>query len=666
MFCPHCSPSRPRYIGNDARCPNCGWQVPLESARLEFAADRARKPAILTTGAVSHAWLAWGLSDARAGTGGVLAINPTAGEMFQKDGLCGPVAAGVAIHDEIVFGGDEQGNVFAVDLRQGNTLWVKTAADVGLRGSPRIESRPLIIDAERVLFAFGEGLTPEEGGALVPLMQRTGLAAGRIAALPETVPHGMRRVSSPLLLGRGEVCVAAYDGTVYRWSAARGLSPSFRLENDRLYQPPVATGGSLVIGTWGGRLLSLDARLERSPREVFSGLGHLRLPLLWDGASRTLVATTVPKSGWPRAVHAWRLSQDGTFDPVPGWRSSVPHTVFGLAVHDGLLFTADSDGTLRAVDLDSPEHAASWQADQLGSKLWSVNVLDDRVFAAGESGRIFAAPLTLGDIDFARDRHARKKDWRAWAGVLIRNSAKPRQAELVAAQVLAREGLHWESAEIYRSRSRLEDCAQQLEAAATQASSGAVAADIWLEAASVWRELQDSRKVDACTEHAIAAAEWPQLRVIPRGNVSLKVGHQAILSFDAANASSGHLARDLRLVLWLEGAPLAEATRPELGAGSTWGAELRAVPFRSGDMSLRLELEFSTEDRARRLRRFWEFRVSVAAADMPPAIFQVETIIANSQFASVKGDGVFLNRAGLSAPQDILAVKAPPPDPDSR
>ncbi len=214
------------------------------------------------------------------------AFDPRAGKViFDAVRLKAVSRSGVAIDGTMAYVGDDDGNVYAIDLADGSIVWTVqvggiVATPIAVSGDQLVvtvqgdrETRPAAValntsDGSQRWRSEGEGaaslVTAPTIGATAVYM---GLNDGTVRALdPESgTLLWTARLTSPLFTGGFAVTddalyVVDVFGEVYRLDAATGSRTwDFALNQSVLRSPPVVVGGThVLVATGDGSLNAID------------------------------------------------------------------------------------------------------------------------------------------------------------------------------------------------------------------------------------------------------------------------------------------------------------------------------------------------------------------------------------------------------------------------
>lgn len=279
------------------------------------------------------------------------------------------------------YGGDERRTRAVPEVRmpppRGEPAW-------SFDGRTLIEFPPAVKDGVAV-FGVNSGrvfaLDVDTGGVIWAKRQES-----YIAATPAIVD--------------GRVYVASMDGllSVYRLADGKKLW-EFSTDGSPIETSPLVVGDELYIGTWGGRLYSLDIR-TRQLRWTFQAPDDIK-------GSAVAVGDTVVVGDYSGNLHAL-----GRSDGAEVWTYTGGARFYGgPGLSDGTLVVGDVGGAVIAVDAASG--AERWRFSTGGAFVYaSPAIADGTVYIGSYDQSLYALDLQTG-----------AQRWRFNAGARISGSA---------------------------------------------------------------------------------------------------------------------------------------------------------------------------------------------------------------------------------------------------
>jgi outer membrane protein assembly factor BamB len=174
-------------------------------------------------------------------TGEVVAFVARTGQVRWARRLA-PTESSPLLADGLVFVGDWDGNVTALDAKTGRTQWVYRA-DGPVKGS-------LALDGGRVFVG-------SYGGHVYALAERTGKLAWRASAQPRFGSSG-RFYSTPAV-AYGRVYLGSTDGKVYSFGAGSGRLRWSHSTGGYVYASPAVWRRLVLVGSYDGSFYAFDA-----------------------------------------------------------------------------------------------------------------------------------------------------------------------------------------------------------------------------------------------------------------------------------------------------------------------------------------------------------------------------------------------------------------------
>jgi outer membrane protein assembly factor BamB len=203
----------------------CGWASPAVAARLVYQTF------------IGHA-----CNDRVPGTDGtVVAFDAHSGKIRWQRTI-GPTESSPLVANGLVYVGDWNGKVWALDARTGATRWTYRT-DGEVKGS--------------AAFAAGRIFVGSYDGHVYALAARTGKLAWRAAAQPRLGSLGTFYSTPAIAYGR--VYIGCTDGKVYSYGAASGKLRWSQSTGGYVYASPAIWHRLVIAGSYDQTLYALDA-----------------------------------------------------------------------------------------------------------------------------------------------------------------------------------------------------------------------------------------------------------------------------------------------------------------------------------------------------------------------------------------------------------------------
>ena len=313
-------------------------------------------------------------------------------------------------HDEVLYFGSDDGNVYAVDAATGRQLWKRGT------GGP-VPATPAVADG-RVFVGSYDGkfyaLDARTGAALWKFLtggERRFEAKGLHGMQPsnQTLSDPFDVFLSSPVAAQGMVYFGSGDGHLYAVDAATGkLRWKFRT-GDVVHASPAYAGGVLYFGSWDTYLYAVDAATGRQKWRFKSGddpLIHNQVGFQSSPAVVNGVVYTGCRDANLYAIDAlsgkekWHFSTDGS------WVVSSP------AVSGGKVFFATSDSSLYIV-LDAATGKPVLQQQGKAYVFSSPAVAGDVVLLGVLNGTLEARDLASGALlwEYQTDASRRNLGW---------------------------------------------------------------------------------------------------------------------------------------------------------------------------------------------------------------------------------------------------------------
>lgn len=310
--------------------------APLWSRSLTRATDRARDA---SGGRLA---LAGGTVFVTTGFGDLYALDAATGAERWRQRMDAPMGGGVTVADGLVYTVTRDGRAWALEADTGRIRWELSGAGAPavLTGGPS----PVVTDRLAVF--------PLSSGDLVAALKRNGIRVWQTA------------VSGGVAGRAGGAAISDVTGD------------------------PVATGGRIHAGNFGGRTVAVDAasgeRIWTAPFGALGPVWPVGGSVFFVSAENRLVRLDADDGTliWQRDL-PYFLRDDRRPDR---WRGV--HVHYGPVLAGGLLWLASSDGVLRGVDPAAGSIVAS--AAIPGGAASAPIVVDRTLYVVSRDGRLHA------------------------------------------------------------------------------------------------------------------------------------------------------------------------------------------------------------------------------------------------------------------------------------
>jgi outer membrane protein assembly factor BamB len=314
---------------------------------------------------------------------------PVAEPMWTRD-IGSPIWAGVSAGRGVVYVGDDEGRLSALDATTGALVWHFETGGA-IRARPTVTGEALLVHSDD---GFLYALAPASG----ELVWRTAVASHPIERIPlggEDARYN-HYASSGLLAG-DTIYVGGFDGSLYALDAASGSQRWQFHAGDTIPGTPAAGGDRIFFGSFDGHVYSLDASSGEELWRFDTGAPVVSSPLVHDG--RVLIGS--------RSYDLLALdAQTGTLDwKYYYWFSWVESSA---VERDGRAYVGSSDGQL-FVALDATDGSEEWRFDTGGSP-WSQPAVTESTVYIGTVGVADYMVEHQADL-FALDRTTGEPRW---------------------------------------------------------------------------------------------------------------------------------------------------------------------------------------------------------------------------------------------------------------
>jgi eukaryotic-like serine/threonine-protein kinase len=302
--------------------------------------------------------------------GNVYAVDSQTGHQLWKRATAGPVAATPAVAEGIVYVGSYDGKFYAFDAHTGALKWkFKT------EGERRFEAKGL------------HGLQPKN----------------------QTIADPFDVFLSSPVVAQGTVYFGSGDGNVYALDAASGeLRWKFRT-GDVVHASPAFANGALFVGSWDSYFYAIDAKTGAEKWRFHAGedalihnqVGFQSSPAVIDGT-----VYTGCRDAQLYALDAATGKEKWRFDNALSWVVTSP-----AVVNDNVFF-ATSDSSLYHV-VEAATGKAILRKEAKAYMFSSPTVVGDVALIGVLNGTLEARDVKTGEVlwDFQTDASKQNKGW---------------------------------------------------------------------------------------------------------------------------------------------------------------------------------------------------------------------------------------------------------------
>ncbi len=313
-------------------------------------------------------------------------------------------------HDQVIFFGGDDGNVYAVDAESGRQVWKRAT------GGP-VCATPAVADGTVYVGSYD--------GKFYALNEKTGAVKWKFATGGERRfeakgLHGMQPkdqtiadafdvfLSSPVVAA-GAVYFGSGDGNLYALDANSGeLRWKFKT-GDVVHSSPALVDGVLFFGSWDSYFYAVDAATGKEKWRYHSGedplihnqVGFQSSPAVVDGA-----VYTGCRDAHLYALDAATGQQKWNFDAQLSWVIGSP------AVSNGNVFFGTSDSSLYHV-VEASTGKPVLRQDVKAYTFSSPVIAGDVVLLGILNGTLEARDLKTGELlwDFQTETSKQNKGW---------------------------------------------------------------------------------------------------------------------------------------------------------------------------------------------------------------------------------------------------------------
>jgi eukaryotic-like serine/threonine-protein kinase len=306
--------------------------------------------------------------------------------------------SGTAFHDGIICAGTVNGRVVAINATSRDLQWshhIVTQSAGGLGCGPTT-----VADA---IYS-----TPVVDGGLVYVGTYSGkVLALSIAARSQNLTFPQRghgewewdcprinaasnSIVADLEMSEDAIYVSSSNGRVYSLDKRYGdLNwESERLQDEKLWTPPVIHGDTIYVSTFGGRIYTLSAETGQLLDWFFeSESGFASCPVIYEG--------TIYVGSFDNKLYAIKIGAS-----EPSWSFSSGKWFWAApVVNEGIVYAGCLDGRLYAIEAETGERLGEFDA---GSPIVSSPVLTDSLLiVAGDSGTVYVFDLSVEPEDLS-------------------------------------------------------------------------------------------------------------------------------------------------------------------------------------------------------------------------------------------------------------------------
>lgn len=280
----------------------------------------------------------------------ISATTPSLGAVAWKFSAPGKFVSTPVLHDKVLFAGNSDRNVYAVNANDGTLKW-KFATKGPVASSPAVSGGLVVISSvDGNVYAIDES-TGQQKWAFATEGERRFTAPGIHGGMPRTQlmadPFDVF-LSSPSIAD-GVVYVGSGDHHVYAIDLASGVLKWKYKTGDVVHASPAVANGTVFVGSWDSNFYALDASNGKLRWKFATGRDTVIYNQVGIASSAAVVGSNVYfgcRDGFLYVLDINTGALKWKHDNNHGWVIGSP------AVHDGTVYFATSDGTrFKALDV---------------------------------------------------------------------------------------------------------------------------------------------------------------------------------------------------------------------------------------------------------------------------------------------------------------------------
>lgn len=321
--------------------------------------------------------------------------TPSLSALAWKFSTSGKFVSSPAIHDNVVFAGNSDKNIYAVNASDGTLKW-KFATNGPVTSSPAVSGGLVIASSvDGRIYAIEEA-TGKQKWAFVTAGERRFTAPGIHGGMPRTQlmadPFDVF-LSSPVIAD-GVVYIGSGDHNVYALDVETGTLKWKFKTGDVVHASPAVANGTVFIGSWDSNFYALDAKTGTMKWKFATGRDTVSYNQVGIASSAAVAGSNVYfgcRDGFLYVLDTANGSLKWKHDNNHGWVIGSP------SVHDGVVYFATSDGT-RFKALDAATGAIKFNITNKAISFSSPAVVNNAVIFGTSDGWLHSIERTSGNI----------------------------------------------------------------------------------------------------------------------------------------------------------------------------------------------------------------------------------------------------------------------------
>lgn len=323
----------------------------------------------------------------------ISAATPTLSTVAWKFKGAGKFISTPAVHNGVVFAGNSDRNIYAVNASDGSLKW-KFATKGPVSSSPAVSGGLVFASSvDGLIYAIDE-TSGAQKWSFKTAGERRFTAPGIHGGMPRTQimadPFDMF-LSSPVVDG-GVVYIGSGDQHVYALDAATGALKWKYKTGDVVHASPAVANGMVYVGSWDSNFYALDASTGVARWKFATGRDTVEYNQVGIASSAAVVGANVYfgcRDGFLYVLDARTGALKWKHDNNHGWVIGSP------AVHDGTVYFATSDGT-RFKALDATSGAVKFDITNRAISFSSPAVVNNAVMFGTSDGWLHSIDRLTG------------------------------------------------------------------------------------------------------------------------------------------------------------------------------------------------------------------------------------------------------------------------------
>lgn len=319
--------------------------------------------------------------------------TPSLNTLAWKFSTAGKFVSTPAVHDNVVFAGNTDHNVYAINANDGTLKW-KAPTNGPVSSSPAVSGGLVIIGSvDGRIYALDE-TTGKSKWSFATAGERRFTAPGIHGGIPRTQlmadPFDLF-LSSPVVDG-GVVYVGSGDHNVYALDAATGALKWKFQTGDVVHASPAVANGVVFIGSWDSNFYALDAKTGALRWKFATGRDTVIYNQVGIASSAAIAGNKVYfgcRDGFFYVLDIATGALKWKHDNNHGWVIGSP------SVHDGVVYFATADGT-RFKALDAETGAIKFTITNKAISFSSPVLVNNAVIFGTSDGWLHSIDRTTG------------------------------------------------------------------------------------------------------------------------------------------------------------------------------------------------------------------------------------------------------------------------------